>query len=246
MDRIAQELVDKVIDEFSNNVHVLKQCSLVAKRWAPRSQGHLFARMEFITDQISLWEEATRPVSNLLASYVRTLILRRNYGVIHSTWFRSWPSFINLQTLALQGFNFDYVQEGSLANAVRPLGRTVTSLKLSWWCCSPNELVGFVHLFPLLEDLEIEQPNITSGTTKASLCPTLAPLRGQIKLLLHSSIGADKLIRVLCRRPMNFRRVVLDYSFYDEQGLMLQLLQSCSHSVQEADLLYNPGPNGEG
>jgi hypothetical protein len=72
MESLAQELIDKVIDNLPHSS--LHSCSLIGRRWRRRSQGRIFAFVEFSSERdLALWCANIPQGPYSIPSYVRSV-----------------------------------------------------------------------------------------------------------------------------------------------------------------------------
>ena len=197
MDQIAQELIDKFIDEFHDDVRALRSCSLVSKRWVYRSQHHIFSRITISSQQsFEQWCKNIPLASCPVSIHTRTLsILQPTRAqwltpLLLSPATAHFGAFNNVKTLALSGITTRGLQDAQLlADCFRRLGSSVTSLKLLYWRAPPASSINCICLFPHLDDLDIYCPDILAGLPTRKVCPLTPLFRGHLSLSSENSRG---------------------------------------------------------
>ena len=247
MERIAQELIDKFIDELHDDVQALQSCSLVSKRWVYRSQHHIFSRIIISSQQsFQRWCKNIPLASCPVSTHTRTLsILQPTHGqwltpLLLGPATGHFDAFSNVKTLALSGITTRGLQDAQLvADCFRRLGSSVTSLKLLYWRASPASLINCICLFPHVDDLDVYCPDILAGLPMRKAYPSTPPFRGRLSLCFENSRGGiDRFLRLLSQLPTRFREIHLTAIFIGGQALLLPFLESCSKSVQKLCITY--------
>ena len=248
MDQIAQELIDKFIDEFHDDVQALRSCSLVSKRWVYRSQYHIFLRIIISSQQsFEQWCKIIPLASCPVSIHTRTLsILQPTRAqwltpLLLSPATAHFGAFNNVKTLALSGITTRGLQDAQLlADCFRRLGSSVTSLKLLYWRASPASLIDCICLFPRVDNLDIYCPDILAGLPMRKFYPSTPLLRGRLNLSFeHGRGGIDRFLRLLSQLPTRFREVHVALNFIGGQAILLPFLESCSKSVQRLCISYD-------
>lgn len=247
MDQIAQELIDKFIDELHDDVHTLQSCSLVSKRWVYRSQHHIFSRITISSQQsFERWCKNIPLASCPVSIHTRTLSILQP---THAQWLTPlllspatghFNAFNNVNTLALSGITTRGLQDAQLlADCFRRLGSSVNSLKLLYWRASPASLINCICLFPHLDDLDIYCPDILAGLPTRKAYPLTPLFRGRLRLSFENGRGGiDRFLRLLSQLPTRFRDVHVSVNFIGGQALLLPFLESCSKSVHKLCISY--------
>ena len=247
MDQIAQELIDKFIDEFHDDVRALRSCSLVSKRWVYRSQHHIFSRITISSQQsFEQWCKNIPLASCPVSIHTRTLsILQPTRAqwltpLLLSPATAHFGAFNNVKTLALSGITTRGLQDAQLlADCFRRLGSSVTSLKLLYWRASPASLINCICLFPHVDDLDIYCPDILAGLPMRKAYPSTPLFRGRLNLSFENGRGGiDRFLRLLSQLPTRFREVHVAVNFIGGQAILLPFLESCSRYVQRLCISY--------
>ena len=247
MDKIAQELVDKFIDELHDDIQALQSCSLVSRRWVYRSQQHIFYRIIISSQQsFQRWCRNIPLASCPVSTHTRTLSILQP---THAQWLTSlllspvtdhFGAFSNVKTLALSGFTTGGLQDAQvLADCFRRLGSSVTSLKLLYWRASPASLINCICLFPRVDDLDIYCPDILAGLPTRKTYPSTPPFGGRLNLRLENCRGSiGRFLRLFSQLPIHFREVHVVMDSFRGQPLLFPILESCSKSVQKLSITY--------
>ena len=247
MEQIAQELIDKFIDELHDDIQALQCCSLVSKRWVYRSQHHIFSRITISSQQsFEQWCKNIPLASCPVSVHTRTLsILQPTRAqwltpLLLSPATGHFGAFNNVKTLALSGITTRGLQDAQLlADCFRRLGSSVTSLKLLYWRASPASLINCICLFPRVDDLDIYCPDILAGLPMRKAYPSTPLFSGRLILSFENGPGGiDRFLRLLSQLPTRFREVHVVVNFIGGQALLLPFLESCSKSVQKLCISY--------
>ena len=247
MGQIAQELIDKFIDELHDDFQTLRFCSLISKRWVYRSQHHIFLRITISSQQsFERWCRNIPLASCPVSIHTRTLSILQP---THAQWLTPLllspatghlGAFSYVKTLALSGITTRGLQDAQLlADCFRRLGSSVTSLKLLYWRASPASLIDCICFFPYVDDLDIYRPDVLAGLPMRKAYPVTPPFRGRLSLNFeHGRGGIDRFLRLLSQLPTLFREVHITVNFVGGQALLLPFLESCSKSAQKLYISY--------
>jgi len=247
MDQVAQELIDKFIDELHDDAHALQSCSLISKRWVYRSQHHIFSRTTISSQQsFERWCKNIPLASCPVSVHTRTLSILQP---THAQWLTPlllspatghFDAFNNVKTLALSGITTRGLQDAQLlADCFRRLGSSVTSLKLLYWRVSPASLINCICFFPHVDDLDVYCPDILAGLPTRKTYPSTPLFRGRLSLTFENGRGGiDRFLRLLSHLPTHFREVHVAVNFIGGQALLFPFLESCSKPVQKLYISY--------
>ena len=247
MDPIAQELIDRFIDELHDDVQTLQSCSLVSKRWVYRSQHHIFLRITISSQQsFERWCKNIPLASCPVSIHTRTLSILQPTNAQWLTPLLLSPAtghfgaFNNVKTLALSGITTRGLQDAQLlADCFRRLGSSVTSLKLLYWRASPASLIDCICFFPHVDDLDVYRPDILAGLPMRKAYPSTPLFGGRLSLNFeHGRGGIDRFLRLLSQLPTSFREVHITVKFVGGQTLLLPFLEPCSKFVQKLYISY--------
>lgn len=247
MERIPQELVDKLIDDLADDPESLRVCSLISHRWVGRSRHHLFRLISFPrTDKFARYRNMF-PVDHSVHSCVRELVITQppretlRSGLEHFKAFRGLESLIlaDIINRPTEGQNtIEFLAEG--------LGDTlsVKSLKLIQWRVSPTTLMEFICRFQSLKDLIIERVDFLLGLPRWKFPPRFPRFTGRLDFVDRDSNGtAEKFLRLLSRLPLAFREISIEAASYGAPDLIITILEKCSPVLMNASLryVYPPG-----
>jgi hypothetical protein len=239
---LPQELVDKIIDlvasrERNTKVRDLKSCSLTARSWTCRSQRYI---LESITipsfDHLLKWGSEINPTSGGISSYVRTITLCDDL-----TWQFSpdilaqlehhLAAFDRLESLHLKGFHlYSGIRDSELIP--KWFGRFSNKLKtLSLESCSlsPNAFQSVLHLFPLLDNVSINDDchavvNTESDRVLKRYPGDVTHFRGS---LVTGISTLQEFLPCLLMVPLQFHRLVCVFN-----GEGHQIVSACAPTLQ--------------
>jgi hypothetical protein len=76
MDRLAQELIDEIIDHWQLlDPNSMRPCGLIGKRWLPRSRHHLFSSVYLTKNNLQTFIDILNTSALLILPSIRTIIL---------------------------------------------------------------------------------------------------------------------------------------------------------------------------
>jgi len=158
-------IIDLVANRELRNTKMrdLRQCSLTARSWSCRSQRYIFESITISSfDHLLKWCSEMDPTSNI-STYVRTMTLCDNF-----TWRfspdilpqldRHLAAFDRLEWLNLKGFHLHSgIRHSDLASKWFCRFRTtLKTLTLESCSLSPNAFQSVLHIFPLLDNISID------------------------------------------------------------------------------------------
>jgi len=225
----------------------LKSCSLTSRAWSCRSQRYI---LESITipsfDHLLKWASEIDPTSGI-SSYVRTVTLCDNLtwrfsSDILAQLEQHLTAFDRLECLNLEGF---HLHSGIQHSELIPkwFGRfrnTLKTLSLGSCSLSPNAFQSVLHLFPLLDDVSINDDCHavinTEGDRMLKRYPGGVPrFRGS----LVTGIGTlQEYLPCLLMVPLQFHRLVC---VFNEDGH--QIVSTCAPTLQILNLEGGPTPS---
>ena len=238
---LPQELVDRIIDlvasrERNTKMQDLKSCSLTARSLSRRSRRYI---LETITipsfDHLLKWTSEVDPTSGI-SSYVRTITLCDN-----RTW-RFSPdilaqlehhlaAFNRLECLNLDGF---HLHSGIPHSELVPkwfgrFGNTLETLSLKSCSLSPNAFQSILHIFPLLDNVSIDDD--CRAVTKSESDRTLKQYPGEVTHLRGSLVTGmntlQEFLPCLLMIPLQFHRLV---GVFNKEGH--QIVSACAPTLQ--------------
>jgi hypothetical protein len=177
-----QEVIDGVIDLYSNDLEALMTCSLISRAWVDRARKHLFSasRLFLTSKNLSAWcavveaHEDSRPLAFRsqspsyapFPSYVTSLQFAPNISLALSGNFERallrasihFSAFENLSSLTLSAISIAFIafMGAPLEACFGSFGKTVRRLKVDM-CALDWKLLVFLKLFTNLEELELRE-----------------------------------------------------------------------------------------
>jgi hypothetical protein len=238
---LPQELVDRIVDlvasrERNTKMQDLKSCSLAARSLSHRSRRHI---LETITipsfDHLLKWASEVGPTSGI-SSYVRTITLCDN-----RTWRfsldtlaqleRHLTAFDHLECLNLSGF---HLHSGIPHSELIPrwfgrFGNTLKSLSLESCSLSPNAFQSILHMFPLLDDVSIDDDCRAVVETESDRALKQYPgdvthFRGSLVTGVNT---LQEFLPCLLMIPLQFHRLV---GVFNKEGN--QIVSACAPTLQ--------------
>ena len=162
MDRLPQELIDKIIDSIDSTVprgrFDLLACTLVCRSWRKRAQTGVFTSVKFDNKvRLKRWYDMVLQNSEL-PSYVRRIQFQSSYrGDLYETEFPDlFPSFSNLQSLSLSCLSLRVLDKATIQHTFGPLGPSLQSLEISYLEADPGKFCLLVSLLPHLRSLVLK------------------------------------------------------------------------------------------
>ena len=238
--RLAQELVDYVIDSLHDDPTTLLQVSLVSKAWVGRTRAHLCKSLKITDSKLS-----SSDPSHLtpLCRYVKILHLIWPADATDASAILDCFEQTGPHTLVVHSCDLYTLDEQTLRRCFAKFPRTsITALELRNISPSHETFLILLSLFPNADDLAISVNKwITGqGPDDDEITQFTSPprLRGSLKLLSPPrdgprSLRLDRTLHTIAALPLQFQTISLDY---DEQsrGDVSNLLQSCSKTVRKA------------
>ena len=202
---LPPELLGFIAEDLHGDRTALRALSLVSRAFIQPSQTQLFRRINVRSAQINDYRslgnvgEMRRRISlesggAQVLSYTRTLLLSLGQPLVYPQQlddiFDYLVAFKNVRQLIISLFATHYVNH-PLASPARYFAHfqpTLRSLRLSTWLTNPWDLITFLALFPLLEDVEIEMldtyglPPLPESESEGSESTAISPFRGSLRL----------------------------------------------------------------
>jgi len=179
MSGLPQEFIDRIIDHIRDRKS-LKACSLVSSRWSPRSQKHLFVRIEFASIRyLQRWCACIRPRPSGISSLVERLTLSEDqlsFALPSPSWLHSsiltnatphFQSFSALRALEIRRWRMTTHRISLVIHSFGSSLENVTRLTLKDVTVRPSTLTMFISHFSCLGDLSISvinPPRTLEGT----------------------------------------------------------------------------------
>ena len=181
--RLPPELIDLIFSHLSlDELQTLRNCSLVARSWAHRSQKRLFETVQISRLTYSSWVEGISPENLELLRHVHSLTLSITgprcpvpTSLIDDLG-DYLPSLHNLKSLVLSSLNL----ESGSPKVENFSAFRLTLSSLSIWRCyvSTGAFIILVNYFPNLVDLQLRSPLPVEDYKPVP--PLLRPLRGRL------------------------------------------------------------------
>jgi len=238
---LPQELLDRIVDlvasrERNTKMQDLKSCSLAAQSLSRRSRRYI---LEAITipsfDHLLKWTSEIDPTSGI-PSYVRTITLRDN-----RTWQFSpnilaqlephLTAFDRLECLNLSGFHLHSgIPHSELVpNWFGRFGNTLKTLSLESCSLSPNAFQSILHIFPLLDNVSIDDD--CRAVTETKNDRTLKQYPGDVTNFQGSLVTGTNTLQeflpCLLMIPPQFHRLV---GVFNKEGH--QIVSACAPTLQ--------------
>jgi len=256
---LPQEIIDKIIDEFSEtarwdenrttNKRALAFLSMVARAWRGRSQKHLFSVIEFRKPSSMDVTEATLAELGRVFSFTRDLDINGRWEIFSrfdSVTTAFLRCFRTLDTLSLTGWDSRLLNAEQLSTYFRHFGETVTSLILGGEA-SAESLIFLTSMFPRLRSLQIFIAARVDGETRGIISneelPTTGSFQGSLFLWGLSEQHRDFLAFLASTSP-KFKMIYINNC---ESGDGLgELFDSSAATLESLSLHpYRPGAWGE-
>ena len=241
--RLPQELVEDVIDRFSDDRRMLVTCSLVAKAWLARSKHHLFNRVTLNKDGATKWRSSIRPGSDGVSYLVRTLTLQQAQGY---RWLGTesldamtdhFSSFRHVENLFITWLDLSDFKPGSLPFHFAHYGSSLRSLRLSYLSADYSTLVSFLELFPNLEDLLIHTPDLCDDDPPLRTPRTSPALHRSLNLLSFDS-ASSPFVSHLAGLDLQFSSISVFDCIFLYGFPLTNLLEASSSSLRHLELEY--------
>lgn len=231
--RLPQELAESIIDHLWYHFDSLLACCLTCRAWVEPSRYHLFYRRRLI------YEHQYKSLPTLrrygLIDYIRRIELDLlppfNNKSPTFRYLKEMGPAPYLRALALTDYIVFHLPESTtLAQTTISL----VSLELTNPGGSSNEILGFICMFPNLDNLSVA--NHSKGLAKrAPRCETSPSFRGVLTLKDVICLGEDGFVQGLLDVPggLRFRELILKCSIGVEP-----LIPACSQTLRT--LFYQP------
>ena len=243
---LPQELLDHIIDLLDDDLETLKECSLVAKSWIPRTQKHIFATVEFTsTRDLQSWKRAFPNPSKSPACYTRSMYFGCPEAVVAADaeeggWLRAFSHLANLHLES----NHSYLSDGTrvgFAKSFAPFyvfSPTLKSLRVPPILFQSPDLWTLMHSSPLLENLGVtgheerddDDDDLFGPRTVVS--STSPPLTGSLDLHIFGGMG--KIASELLELPsgLHFRSLILLLCHKGDVWWMTDLVERCFDTLE--------------
>ena len=223
--QLPQEIIDKIIDQFSEtarwkkdgppNKRVLASLSMVARAWRGRSQKHLFSIINFPKLPPTNIAETDFYELHPVFSLTRDLDIDGYWMALlqfEPTTIAFFSGFRNLEFLSLTNWYLGRFSAEQLSNYFGHLGKTVSHLKLEG-NASSESLIYLTSMLPRLLLLEISiTPCLdgeAGGTISREELPTMGSFQGCLYLWGLSKQQNDFLVFLSSASP-TFDTICID------------------------------------
>ena len=242
---LPPEILDYIADFLHDEPETLRECCLVAKSWIPRTRKHLFANIQFRSeDELKSWKTMFPDSANSPAHHARTLFVGcADADVMASAEETGWiRAFSGVTSLGLDS-NLAYIYpQVSLVPFCNFLP-TLKSLRASFLILPSPQLFTFVLSSPFLEDLTVtgvylgSRDNHDDPHTAVPLNPP--PLTGTLGLEIAGGMGdtARKLLDL--PNGLHFRKLVFSLANNQDAQWVVKLLIRCSNSLECLEVTCN-------
>jgi hypothetical protein len=243
---LPAEMLDHVVDHLRDTKDALRNCSLVAKSWVPRTRKHLFADIEFPTAKsIQSWKEAFPDPSTSPARYTKTLFVDcPKVDTAPEAEMGCWINgFSRVEHLEVRIRTMDSAFQESVA-ALAPFhgfSLTLKSLRVVVPPLPTSHLFSLILSFPLLEDLAVtvqeRSANNDDGSGEGKMPNIARPLSpsmftGSLDLYLRG--GMTPFVRRLLSIPgsVRFRELIVTWFCEEDFLSIVALVGECSHNLE--------------
>ena len=244
--RLAQELVDYIIDFLHDNPTTLLQLSLVSRAWVDSSRIHLCETMKITRLKLM----------SLNPSYLTPLC--RYAKILHFTWpkdnidksavldrfERSKP-----HTLAIRSCELHHLDEQTIRRYFAKFPCTsITTLELHLISPTFKSFLILLSLFPNVDNLSVSVHRFRLGFDQSSeevvQRSSPPPFGGSFKFFDFpgggvSSLEPSKLLRTIAVFPLQFQTVSLDAKEQSWEDVSI-FLSSCSKTVRKVYVKLTP------
>jgi len=247
MPNLPQELIDKIIDEVTQQgalTSTLCACSLVQKRWVERSRRHLFKSLSlYRLDDFQNWINLIHSGPNGLHHHVRYLSYRQGPAMLGPKQLLDiypdhFTSFTKLETLQIFNLSLRQFTPTSMNKAFGPVGSSVRTLLIKDVVLTLNSLLMFLVHFPRLQALELgDNLNILPENKKGP--PDLPYLTGELSLVSMGSVHGPFVLE-LSKLPLRYSELDVEFRWNSEiLNAMAHLILTCSPTLENLTLRYS-------
>ena len=237
---IPQEILDYIVDLLHDKPETLKRCCLVSKSWVPCARKHLFADIQFRTeDDLRSWKKTFLNSANSPAYYTRTLFIDSPRAVTAADaeeggWIRAFSGISSLD-----------VDNGAWYLNLAPFynfSSTLKSLRLCPIAFPCPELFDLVCSSPLLEDLTITGRDESSGNgycyePQTAVPPTSPPLTGSLGLNIFGGMGNTARRLLDLPNGLHFRKLAFSWHCKEDLPWIMELIVRCSDTLECLDVM---------
>ena len=237
---LPAELLDHVVDHLQDATDALRNCCLVSKSWIPRTRKHLFADVEFHTEEDpESWQETFPNPSTSPARYTKTLLVQCLPAVTAADaepggWIRDFSRVVRLRLIEYDGRRFSLLPFHGFSPVLK-------SLAVEFDVLPPT--FDLILSFPLLEHLavkffrtEIDDGDGSDGLPIAIQPPNPPMFTGSLDLV---TTGVKYIIRQLLSLPsgIHFRKLKVMWTHQGDALPTAALVERCSHTLESLDII---------
>jgi hypothetical protein len=174
------ETLDHIVDLLHDNPQALRQCCLVSKSWVFRTQKHLFALVEFRSNEnLNSWKNTFPDPMNSPAHHARTLTVKCHPG---DTQEGSWiQHFSRVERLVLDCSSIPWIT----LVPFHVLAPSLKSVFVTSLYVLPSDLFNLIRSLFVLEDLMLsysEVLDVGESKTPPPITSTSPALNGILNL----------------------------------------------------------------
>ena len=245
---LPPELLDHIVDILHRKRKALRNCCLVSWSWVPRTRKHLFAHIEFETEEdLELWKKTFPDPSTSPAHYAKTLAIGCSHVVTAADaepggWLRGFSQAERLEVTSQR----TYADEaGASFVPLHGFSPIIKSLYADFTFLPSSQIFDLVLSFPLLEDLTVTNsydvpldndysnklPTIVQPSNPPVFTGSLSLSRGGTKPI------ARRLLSLLS--GIHFRRLSLMQFHEEDIPLTTRLVEECSSTLESLEIYFS-------
>ena len=251
--QLPPEIVDKVIDNLTEDETSLRSCSAISTLWFGRSRYHLFRSLKLGTlEDLKIWfrTDSEKLEPRLRSTdYVHSLYLTdTDMGPplftpdVVAGLTTDLPSFPYVESLTLDCLDLISFDGKSLSHLFGRCSSNLTSLNITNSKIQLAQLLFLVCTFPKLENLKLDRIETTvfSAPFEAP-SPTTNPTFGGKLALLNLKIRASAIVHLLVNSlsPMAFTDVSVENCDFGAPDSLNDLFIACQEKVKRIKLYSN-------
>jgi len=237
---LPPEILDHIVNYLHDDQNALKGCCLVSKSWIPRTRKHLFAKVEFRSEEhLKSWKRMFPDPSTSPANFAKSLRVGCARAVTAAdAEVAGWlTGFVRITHL---GVETPGIHHGESAISLIPFRRfspTVRSLQVQSADLPPPQIFDFILSSPLLVHLNlvgrtpVDDGDSSDGPPTFIQSPNPPVFTGSLGLGLKDGIEpiAGRLLSI--PGGIHFRKLTF-LSFCGGDLLsIIGLVRECSHTL---------------